>query len=510
METITPWPLVAAIVGGLCWMATTVIWRLYFHPLSRFPGPKLTAVTLWYEFYWNVVKKGQFMWRVEEMHQRYGPIVRINPHELHILDPDFYDELYGCGVNSKRKLDKYEWWTRLAVASSSTFTTVPHDLHRLRRAALNPFFSVASVTKLEPLIKSKVEKLSARLDKIAQTGEVFRLDAALMALTMDVICDYSFGHDRKYLDKPDFELQFKEAVVGATGGCFLMMQFPWIPSLMERIPQSIVKRTSPGVAYMLARQEDMIKQVNPILAGTDGEKSGARSIFHALRDNENLPPSERTLKRMCDEATLLTGAGSETTGQTLTRMFFYLKHVPDALERFREELDVAIPSEQDIPSWSTLQQLPYLTAVIKEALRLSYGITTRLPRVAHEAIIYKQYVIPAGTPVSQTGYFILMDPTVFPEPHVFKPERWLGSGKRLDRYLVPFGRGSRACLGIRYGSTLAYAEMYLTAATIVKRFDWEMYETTLGRDIACHRDAFVALGAHDSPGVRATMSRRKL
>ncbi|KAK0670311.1 hypothetical protein QBC41DRAFT_301704 [Cercophora samala] len=51
------------------------------------------------------------------MYKRYGPIVRINPHELHILDPDFYDERYGCGVDSKRKLDKY----------------VPETLEELRR-----------------------------------------------------------------------------------------------------------------------------------------------------------------------------------------------------------------------------------------------------------------------------------------------------------------------------------------------------------------------------------------
>ncbi|KAK0742081.1 cytochrome P450 [Apiosordaria backusii] len=507
METITTWPLLTAIIGGLCWMMITGIRRLYFHPLSKFPGPKLAALTLWYEFYWNVIKQGQLMWRIQEMHKQYGSIVRINPHELHILDPQFYDELYGCGVDSKRKLDKYEWWTRLAVSGSSSFTTVSHDLHRLRRGALNPFFSVASVTKLErPLIMSKVEKLSARLAKIAESGEIFRLDAALMALTMDITCDYCFGRDRNYLDKPDFELQYKQAVIGATDGCFLLMQFPWIPSVMNRIPLSAVRLASPGVAYMLDRENDMAEQVRPILARTTNEKAGTHTIFHTLRDNQSLPPEERTLERLCGEATLLTGAGSETTAQTLTRMFFYLKHVPHTLEKLREELDATIPHENEIPSWSTLQQLPYLTAVIKESLRTSYGITTRLPRVAHEDIIYKDHVIPAGTPVSQTATFILMDPTVFPEPHIFKPERWLGSDKKLDRYLVPFGKGSRSCLGIN----LAYAEMYLATATLVKRFDWEMYDTTLERDIVCKRDSFVALPDFDSKGVRATLTRRRV
>ncbi|KAI8292295.1 Exopolygalacturonase [Colletotrichum sp. SAR11_57] len=208
------------------------------------------------------------------MHKKYGPIVRINPYELHIIDPEFYDELYS----SNRKSDKYRWWTNLAGADGSSFSTVPHDLHRLRRGALNPFFSVRSVTQLEPLVRSKVEKLSARFGEIAQTGEVVRLDAAFMALTMDIICDYAFANDRKYLDEPDFKLIWKETIIGAFEGGAVGRQFPWMLPVMKRLPF-------------------------------------------------DLPPEEKTLQRLCDEAEILTGAGSETTAQTLTRILFYLKTV---------------------------------------------------------------------------------------------------------------------------------------------------------------------------------------
>jgi cytochrome P450 len=133
------------------------------------------------------------------------------------------------------------------------------------------------------------------------------------------------------------------------------------------------------------------------------------------------------------------------------------------------------------------------SAVIREGLRLSYGLTTRLPRIAHEDIKYKEWVIPAGvriitlpfssqvvfsfglvvlfgqrymvanepnknifllqTPVSETAYFVLTDPSIFPNPTLFRPERWLepeNDGKRLDKYLVSFGKGSRQCLGMKY------------------------------------------------------------
>jgi hypothetical protein len=49
-----------------------IIYRLYFHPLAKFPGSKLAAASLWYEFYYDVVLRGKFIWKLQEMHERYG------------------------------------------------------------------------------------------------------------------------------------------------------------------------------------------------------------------------------------------------------------------------------------------------------------------------------------------------------------------------------------------------------------------------------------------------------
>ncbi|KAF5500515.1 Cytochrome P450 monooxygenase sdnE [Colletotrichum siamense] len=499
------WSVILLLFGAgpLLVFVISAIRRVFFSPLSKFPGPKFAALTLWNEFYWDVVKRGTFIWRIEDMHKKYGPIVRINPYELHIIDPEFYDELYS----SNRKSDKYRWWTNLAGADGSSFSTVPHDLHRLRRGALNPFFSVRSVTQLEPLIRSKVEKLSARFGEIAQTGEVVRLDAAFMALTMDIICDYAFANDRKYLDEPDFKMIWKETIIGAFEGGAVGRQFPWMLPVMKRLPLSVVSAMNPSVGHLLRWQAGVKQQVEPILDGKDSQPGAAsRTIFHMLRDSD-LPPEEKTLQRLCDEAEILTGAGSETTAQTLTRILFYLKYVPDTLKRLREEIDAAMPRATEILCWADLQKLHYLNSVIREGLRLSYGVTTRLPRIAHHDIQYGEHVIPAGTPVSETPYFVLMHPTIFPEPQTFKPERWLEAekrGKRLDKYLVSFGKGSRQCLGMN----LAYAELYLATATVIRRFDWEMFETTLD-DVVCKHDFFVAVGDLDTKGVRATLSHRQ-
>ena len=102
-----------------------------------------------------------------------------------------------------------------------------------------------------------------------------------------------------------------------------------------------------------------------------------------------------------------------------------------------------------------------------------HGVTTRLPRVAHEPIRYKEWLIPPDvrdpdrrfimsnlliyfilikTPVSHCNYFVHMDPAIFPDPFEFKPERWIEAqeqGVRLEQHLVSFGRGSRRCVGIK-------------------------------------------------------------
>lgn len=69
-----------------------VIYRLYLHPLRSIPGPRLAAATGWYDFYYDVVLRGELLFKIKELHEIYGPVVRITPREVHVADITLYHE----------------------------------------------------------------------------------------------------------------------------------------------------------------------------------------------------------------------------------------------------------------------------------------------------------------------------------------------------------------------------------------------------------------------------------
>jgi cytochrome P450 len=130
---------------------------------------------------------------------------------------------------------------------------------------------------------------------------------------------------------------------------------------------------------------------------------------------------------------------------------------PTILSRLRNELNTLSPTSDWTPT--QLMQLPYLTAVLKEGLRLSPGLGTRMARLSNKHINYqgskspKTWTIPPRTPVGMTTLFMHMDEEIFPEPEKFKPDRWLegdeNDRRRLERHFSPFSRGTRMCLGMQ-------------------------------------------------------------
>jgi cytochrome P450 len=319
-----------------------------------------------------------------------GPIVRINPDELHVKDPNYYDEIYAGG--NKRR-DKYSAWIHMAGAPRAAFSTVEHDLHKTRRAALNPFFAKRSVFRLEPRIQDKVDRLCARLSEFADSGQVVRLDVAYMALTMDVITEYAYGTCYNYLSEPDFKLEWKECMATVFEGAAFRRATPWLTQFFQLFPERYVLSMMPKLEVLIKWQHDIKDQVGAILSHEQSSTSDD-TIFHSLRDSDTLAEDEKSLARLADEGEILIAAGSETTARTLTYTTFRVFNTPGVLTRLREELKTVMPHPTSTAKWSDLEQLPYLSAVVSEGLRLGYGITTRLPRLAKEPLHYGKFVVP--------------------------------------------------------------------------------------------------------------------
>lgn len=127
-----------------------------------------------------MVLTGQYTFKIKELHEKYGPVIRINPEEVHIADADFYDVVY-TGPTHKR--DKWAWFCNQFGIPDSAFATVKHDVHRMRRNALNPFFSKGKVRSLQPLIEEVAHKLLSRFEEFKESGEQFTLSLAYAALT---------------------------------------------------------------------------------------------------------------------------------------------------------------------------------------------------------------------------------------------------------------------------------------------------------------------------------------
>jgi cytochrome P450 len=275
----------------------------------------------------------------------------------------------------------------------------------------------------------------------------------------------------------------------------------------------------------LTKGQDIKAQIEVIRKNRNSDMykaSDHETIYHDILDSD-LPASEKTTSRLWQDGQVTVIAGTLTTASALSYALFCLLTQQDVLEKLKTELQNSIPNANRMPQLAALEQLPYLTACIKEALRLSNGVSTRLQRIDPEnSVVFvdklkhkdKSYVLPPGTPMSMTGMLIHWDESIYPDPLKFDPERWLNSSG-LDKYLVPFSRGTRQCIGIN----LAYAEIYITLAMILRRYGskdvrfegdmgyLELFETEWAKDVEIVADGVTPLNRAGSKGVRIKVQR---
>ncbi|KAJ5238509.1 cytochrome P450 [Penicillium chermesinum] len=492
-------------------MALLALYRLYWSPIAHIPGPRLAALTGWYETFFDVFQGGQFTFQIEAWHQQYGPIIRINPWEVHISDPDFYNQLYTATAKYKKPED---WRFRFGL-ENSTFDTIDHDHHHRRRGPLGTFFARSKILEFSAYIQQQTDRMVNRLQD-EYRGQVVCLNEAWGALTMDIITFYAFGLSYNFLDYPDFKAPFTTAIQHLARSLHVAGHFPFLLTALKALPDSLVAILSPTMKPVFQFHEacsEIAVQIRHVTSGqNDRHKTVAhKTVFHEIL-HSNLDPIELLPDRLKHDGASIVGAGVDTTKTTLSVACYHILANPDIHARLREELEAAMPVPAAPLSLTELECLPYLTAVTKEhpnfgtALRLAIGIAQRLRRINPSAPIqYGSYTIPPNTVFGMSSYLQLRDARIFPEPDTFLPDRWLGepvapNGRALGQYLVPFGRGPRMCLGMN----MAQAEIYIGLAAVFRRLDLELWET--GREaVDMAREFFVPMAADGTKGVRVVV-----
>jgi len=180
-----------------------VLYNLYQHPLAHIPGPKLAAVTYLYQTYHGLAGgKSRYYIKVSELHKKYGRVrtpnnskhrsnpylgdfVRITPDEVHLINPDHYEVIYSVGS----KFVKVTQFYGALGAGYSTFTAGSNEVHKPRRARLDPFFSRRNVLKLEYLVQARAEKLLNIMTSKFSRNEAVDLHHAFRSISVDVISD---------------------------------------------------------------------------------------------------------------------------------------------------------------------------------------------------------------------------------------------------------------------------------------------------------------------------------
>ncbi|RDW57263.1 hypothetical protein BP5796_12713 [Coleophoma crateriformis] len=478
-------PLFATTIV-LVWLSSLIIYRLYLSPLSRFPGPKLAALTGWYETYFDLLKRGRYWVEIEHMHKVYGPIVRINPNELHVNDPDWSEPYKISG-----RVDKYDWYYTFvgSSGSSSAFGTIDHDVHRGRRKAQQGYFTTDAITRFEPQLEILTAKFCARLEDFKGTGKHVNLSDAFRSIAVDVAAMFTLNQSYGFIDDPDFKAEVHQGIRAFPDIGVLNRHFAGLLVALESLHRWVLSIPSPTESENGSLPSRINMHCKAIIADYASEKSDVKpNIIHRMLDASELPMKDKTPWRLQLEARTLIGAGTETTGHTLAVIAFHLLTNPEKAKKLKEEILAAKEGREKPLTYQDLQGLLYLSSVVLEGHRISSVVSGRLPRVnTREALRYGDYSIP--TPVSTTQRLTHYNATLFPSPNTFLPERWLqlSERKRLEKYIQPFGRGSRSCIGMH----LANAEIYKTLAEIFSRFNMKLYDTEF-EDIMQVHDFFTS------------------
>ncbi|KAA8895566.1 cytochrome P450 [Sphaerosporella brunnea] len=472
--------LAAALANPLFYPAALVVaaagWVVYqrvFSPYAGIPGPFWASVTRFW--YLRRVIAEDIHRCTKSLHQRYGPIVRIAPDEVSISDPAAMKQIYAV-TGGFTKTDFYTAQTRISVSPRNDLVTERDEaVHAVRRRLVNRMFTMSSIMESEAHINRVTEAFFQALSEHATNSKTLDMAQWLRMYTMDIIGELFFGRMFGFIqERKDIGGYMAAIDAVAPHGMRVGVMSSWMrPFQMLLIPFS--SQFLPGIRGFKALAAESKRYVEERV----GMKTERRDMLGALLQIAEEHNPEFDLRDVHMEAYVAIFAGAETTATALRSTVYHLSRTPHARAKLQAEIDSAHRRGKLSPmiTYGEAVELPYLDAVLKEAMRVQPPIAFTLPRhvPAGGRTICGRFS-PAGSRVGISPYVLHYQKSVFGEDaEDFSPERWLGpDAARMDRYMFQFGYGSRSCLG----KNLALAELYKLVPQIYRAFDVRLVDPT--------------------------------
>ena len=309
-----------------------------------------------------------------------------------------------------------------------------------------------------------------------QNGTTIKAIDTTLSIALDVIMQLVFGVESS--EEMDEGRRFLSNSTGSIHPLivfFPMLQKPWFP-LWRR--------------YVKAREE-MYVWTDRLITARRVAGREAQDVLGVLMNtkDENGQPFSRDY--IHTQLNSILSAGHETTAVALGWTLYELGRHPRVMTKLREELTAAGPD----PEPGRLLALPYLDAVCKETIRL-HPILAECARIPMQSMEILGHHIPAGQALGVSIVGIHHDPELYPQPEIYRPERFLERSYSVYEFL-PFGGGHRRCMG----AGLAEYTMRIALAYVVMRWDFE----PAGPDYDTRRN--IAMGPRH--GIRLKVKRIK-
>lgn len=459
-------------------VAVSLIYLLYnyivrpfiYSPLRKIPGPRLFAATKW-RFALSAYR-GNATRKVYHLHDEYGTAVRIGPSEVSFSSLSALRTIYGAGSGFERT-DFYRMFD--VYGCQNLFSFAGTKDHAERKKILAHAYSKSAVTSPHGIAKPLIERNVKRFLELLET-EKDKAQEIFMSLhwfSLDSITGFLYGEKHggtNSLRGNKEHRRLLDDVIDITSKklswytVYMGTYTKWLYSLdglMGRFVEAagLLPMKRP-VAYTEIRSYALSAWKSFEIAAHAGEiDPTSLSILEKLWQHSETGKQPRLGGLdIASEVADHFDAGIDTTSDTLMFAIWALSRPENVAYQERLIREVRNMSEQDwnsegVPTVEAADKLPYLNAVLKETLRLYAPLPALEPRLLPADCMIDGYHIPAGTVVGMSPYTLHRNPNVFPEPHKFMPERWLGHHGNLaemNRWFWAFSSGGRMCIGVQY------------------------------------------------------------